>query len=99
VTPRTSNLGSVFALVRPFELFDNKKRSPLGLIGRWDSFKLDKSNPAAAGNPQNTFLVGGLFWDVNQRATLALDYQELKSEVATTTFPNKTLFLHWVANF
>jgi len=36
---------------------------------------------------------------VNSRATLALDYQELKSEQATTTFPTKTLFLHWVANF
>ena len=99
VTDRTSNLASAFALVRPLEFGDSKKRSNLGLIARWDSFKLNKAQPAAAANPSNTFLVFGTFWDLNARATLALDYQELKSDVATPTFPSKTLFLHWQAAF
>jgi hypothetical protein len=99
VSSRTSNLASVFALVRPMEFGDSKKRSNFGLLGRWDTFKLNKAQPASATNPSNTFVVLGAFWDLNARATFALNYQELKSELATPTFPSKTLFLHWQANF
>jgi hypothetical protein len=99
VASRTSNLTSGFALVRPMEFGNSKKRSNFGLLGRLDGFKLDKANPASAANPSNTLVVLGAFWDMNARATLALDYQELKSELATSTFPSKTLFLHWQASF
>jgi hypothetical protein len=99
VASRTSNLASVFALVRPMEFGDSKKRSNFGLLGRWDTFKLNKALPASATNPSNTFVVLGAFWDLNARATFALNYQELKSELAAPTFPAKTLFLHWQATF
>jgi hypothetical protein len=99
VASRTSNLGSGFALVRPMEFRNANKRSNFGLLGRFDSFKLNKALLASAANPNNSFVVLGAFWDMNARATLALTYQELKSQLATPTFPAKTLFLHWQANF
>jgi hypothetical protein len=100
VNDRTGNLVSGFALVRPLEFTNARKRSPFGLLGRFDSFKLNKSLPSSIANPANTFLVLGTFWDLNARTTFALDYQELKSDVGTASlFPGKTLFLHWVANF
>ena len=99
VTGRTGNLVSGFALVRPLEIANAKKRSPWGVLGRFDSFKLNKALPASAANPDSKFVVLGAFWDVNARTTFALDYQELKSTTTTATFPTKTLFLHWQANF
>ena len=99
VTGRTGNLVSGFALVRPLELANSKKRSPWGLIGRLDSFKLDNSQPTAAGNPKTNLVILGGFWDVNARATFALDYQEAKATTTVSTFPIKTLFMHWNVNF
>jgi hypothetical protein len=100
VSSRTSNLVSGFALVRPAELMDAKKRSNLGLVGRYDSFKLDKSAPASATNTAYTFTVLGAFWDVTPRTTLALDYQELaRKSGATSILPTKTFFLHWQVLF
>jgi len=100
VTSRTGNLVSGFALVRPMEFANARKRSPWGLLGRYDSFKLNKSQPASAANPDNKFVILGAFYDLNARTTFALDYQELKANVGTTSvFPTKTLFVHWQASF
>ena len=100
VTNRTGNLVSGFALVRPLEFTNARKRSPWGLLGRFDSFKLNKSLPASGANPDNKLVVLGAFYDLNARTTFALDYQELKANIGTTNvFPTKTLFLHWQANF
>jgi len=100
VNDRTGNLISAYALTRPLEWSNAKSRSPWGLVGRFDSFKANKSLPSAAANPQNSFIILGAFWDLNSKATVALDYQEIKSDIGTTSlFPTKTLFLHWQANF
>lgn len=99
LTGRTGNLASIFALVRPLELATSKKKSPWGILGRFDSFDLNNGQPPSGANPESRFVVVGAFWDVNARTTFALDYQELKTTGAATTFPTKTLFLHWQANF
>ena len=99
VTGRTGNLLSTFALVRPMEIANSAKRSPWGVLGRIDSFKLNNDQPAGAANPKTNFVIAGLFYDVNTRATFALDYQEAKVETATSNFPTKTLFMHWNVNF
>jgi hypothetical protein len=99
VVDRTGTLKSAFALVRPMELMNPKKRSNFGLLARYDAFELE-TDIAGLAPADNRFVVAGIFWDVNARITLALDYQELKAQTTTsTTFPTKTLFLHWVANF
>lgn len=100
VRDRTSNLVSAFALVRPAEWRNPKKRSNLGLVARYDNFKLDKSVPVSAANPASTFLVLGAFYDLTTRTTMTLDYQELgRQSGAASVTPTKTLFLHWLVNF
>jgi len=102
VYDRTSNLTSGFAIVRPFEIANPKKRSPFAIVGRYDNFDSYSRNAGLPVNiliPDNKFVVLGVIWDVNARASLALDYQEMKAETNVTTFPTKTLFLHWQATF
>lgn len=102
VFDRTSTLVSGFTLVRPIELANSKRRSRLGILGRFDKFDSFSDNtglPPALQIPDNRFVVLGLFWDLNARATFALEYQELKTQTAATAFPGKTLFLHWQALF
>jgi hypothetical protein len=91
---RTSDLLSGFALVRPAELFDPKKRSRLGLFGRFDKFDFDNVT-----NVSNRVTWLGAFWDLNARATFTLDYQELRPKTGAVTIPQKTVFMHWVAYF
>src|SRR6185503_11161351 len=94
---RTSNLASGFAIVRPFEIANPARRSPFAIVGRLDkftSYSNDRNLPAPVTIPDNSYVVLGFIWDVNARASLALDYQEMKAETAVTAFPTKTLFLH-----
>ena len=95
---RTSTLMDAFALVRPMEWMDKKKRSTFGVVGRVDRFKIDKS--ATVANPNYTFMVLGGFWDLTPRVQLALDYQwQSPRNTPTTAVASKTWFLHWQANF
>lgn len=94
------NLVSGFAFVRPFEIADPKKRSRFSVFGRFDSF--NNANVRGARNELTWF---GVLWDLNQRATFSLDYQDLKAKNPDTTppfnptIPTKTLFAHWVVTF
>jgi hypothetical protein len=100
VRDRTSSLVSAFALVRPAEWANPKKRSNIGLLARYDNFKLDKSVPVSAANPASTFLVLGAFYELTTRTTMTLDYQELgRQSGATSVTPAKTFFLHWQVLF
>jgi hypothetical protein len=95
VSDRTSDLQSVFLLTRPAELVEASRLSRFGLIGRFDRFKLDRDADAT-----NEFLLLGATWDLNQRVTLALDYQGLTpAGAANPALPVRTWFLHWVASF
>lgn len=91
---RTSLLMSAFALVRPAELFDAKKRSRFGFVGRYDRFKIDSDLA-----PYTEFLVAGGTWDLTSRITLALDYQGSTPRANPAGVPVKTWFLHYVATF
>jgi hypothetical protein len=98
VRTRTSDLVSAFAIVRPMELGDAKKRSRLGLFARWDDFTLDD---ATAIHSTTDLIWGGLLWDLNNRATISLDYQKMTVTAGATGVktPTNTLFLHWVTTF
>jgi hypothetical protein len=75
-------------------VFAPSKRSPFGLIGRFDSFTLDGNLPA-----HNSFLVLGAIYDLTARTSFAVDYQELAPRDGSTTVRQATWFLHMVANF
>jgi hypothetical protein len=95
VADQTGELLSIYALVRPLELLPHKKASPLGIVGRWDRF-----TPNTNGNGSLRYVVAGLFWDLNTRATLALDYQQQSPESGLVTpVAQKAWFLHWQATF
>lgn len=98
VRDRTSDLMSAFAVVRPLELADAKKRSKLSLFGRFDTLDFDDT-PVT----KTTVAWGGVMWDLNSRATFTLDYQAMKTKTTvgatTTTVPTNTVFLHWVTSF
>ena len=99
VTDRKRDVASGFALVRPLEMFNAKRRSPWGVHGRFDGYQPKVQDPAAV-NPNTHAVILGTFWDVNARTTMALDYQETKTTTGgATTFPIKTLYLHWNVSF
>jgi hypothetical protein len=99
VRTRTSALVDGFVLVRPLELADSKQRSRLSLVGRFDSFKLDNSAPPSANNAATRFTVLGATWDVTQRASFSLDYQDLKPQTGSAVVRQRTWFMHWIVSF
>ena len=95
----TGKLTSAFVLVRPTELLsaDPKFRSRWGVLGRVDAFK--PYSASASAGPQTTsasnqLLIAGLWWDLNQKVSFSIDFQNLKPQSGSTTAESKVLFLH-----
>jgi hypothetical protein len=94
VTDRTSNLVSVFALVRPMEWINKDRQSPVGLLIRNDNFKIDNS-----ASPATRFSVLGAFWDLGPKSTITLNVQSLDRLSGSTAVPFRTLFVHWKQDY
>jgi hypothetical protein len=94
VVDSSGRLLSGFIVLHPLNFSDVKKQSPLGLVARWDRFK-PNTNTAAFGNT----IIGGATWDLNNRSSLSLDYQEQTPHFGPAVATSKTYFLHLVANF
>jgi hypothetical protein len=106
----TGRLLDGFVALRPIELFDASQKSALGLVARFDHFTPNTSPDAtnyAGATPSINFWVLGATYDLNQRITLALDWQKQTG----TGFPpatgtnlrapadNSNIFLHFQATF
>ena len=94
VRERTSNLTSLFTVLRPMELFGSAAKSRLGLVGRVDDFTIDTD-----ADPSTRFLILGATWDLNDRAAIALDYQGSTPRDNPAGAKARTWFLHWTASF
>ncbi|HKR08840.1 MAG TPA: hypothetical protein VJS39_06600 [Gemmatimonadaceae bacterium] len=90
----TGRLLAGFAVVKPFQLLNDKSTFPLGLVGRWDRFKPNTDLPGFIN-----IVIGGLTWDLNKKTALSLDYQEQTPHDGAVIAATKTYFLHLVANF
>ena len=90
----TGRLLAGFAVVKPFQLLNDKSTVPLGLVGRWDRFKPNKDLDGFIN-----IVIAGLTWDLNKRSALSLDYQEQTPHDGAVIAATKTYFLHLVANF
>ena len=90
----TGRLIAGFALVKPFQLLNDKSTFPLGLVGRWDRFK-----PNTDLDGYINIVIAGLTWDLNKRSAFSLDYQEQTPHNGAVIAPTKTYFMHLVANF
>lgn len=94
VRDRTSNLASVFGVVRPMELFGSAQRSPFGIVGRLDRFTVDTD-----ADPSTLLLILGAIWDLNDRSSIAFDYQGTTPKDSPTAAKSRTWYLHWTAAF
>lgn len=91
---RTSQLLSLFTVVRPAELLGDGRRSRFGLVGRLDRFAIDTDQDA-----RTEYVVGGALWELTPRTTLALDYQAMVPKSGAAGTPTRTWFLHYQASF
>ena len=106
-TETTGRLLSGLAVVRPFAFASASGRSPFGIVARYDHVKptVKTSGFPAPPAPSNAYhnLIAGVFYDISQRAQLALDYQEsLASDNGASSAPpsqSKGYYAHFVVNF
>ena len=99
-----------YILARPLEILDPDKRSPLMLVARYDHLtpNVDPTSANYAGTePSYDFTTFGASYDLNQRLTVAVDWQHdwargFPAPTGTNVRPRpaaSTLFLHWNATF
>ena len=108
-TELTGRLLSAYTVVRPFAFMDAAGTSPFGIVARYDAVTAASSasgfvNPAApATDNRYHVVIGGLFYDLSQKAQIALDYQEgLNSSNSLGLAPAaqiKGYYAHFVVNF
>jgi hypothetical protein len=102
----TGTLTDAFVFARPVELFgaDPKLKSPFSLFVRYDNYKPYSDQRSAGTGTQttssaNTLLIAGASWDLNSKATVSIDYQDLSPQSGSTTLASKILFAHFVIAF
>lgn len=99
-----------FIVARPTEWFDASQRSPFSIVARWDRFTPNTSPTStnyAGTTPAYDFYVLGASYDLTQRMTFTLDYQnqsptDFPSSTGTNVRPTPqqtTLFLHFNVSF
>jgi hypothetical protein len=106
-TTTTGRLLSGFTVVRPLAFANASGKSPFGVVARYDRVSPSTSSTGFVTSPStsNAYhnLIGGVFWDISQKAQLALDYQEsLASDNGTSNAPpsqSKGYYAHFVVNF
>jgi hypothetical protein len=84
---------STFAVAKPAALLGGEPRR-LALVLRLDQITSDKARGA-----QEKFFIGGLQYELSQRAAVTLDVQLVRPNDASTTRERRTYFAHFVANF
>jgi len=106
-TTTTGRLLSGLTLVRPFAFANASGKSPFGIVARYDRVTptvrtTGFATPPSSSNAYHN-LIGGVFYDLSQRAQLALDYQEsLASDNGVSNAPpgqSKGYYAHFVVNF
>ena len=110
VEDSTGRLMAGYVVARPLEWFDAAKRSPLSLIARYDRLT-PNTDPThanyASATPSYDYTLLGASYELNQRITLALDWQQnsptgFPPATGTNVRPTprqSTVFLHWQATF
>jgi hypothetical protein len=106
-TTTTGRLLSGLTQIRPFAFTSATGKSPFGIVARYDRVSPTTSTdnvavPPPTDNAYHT-LIGGVFYDLNQRAQFALDYQESLASSNGVSLappaPSKGYYLHFMVNF
>jgi hypothetical protein len=106
-TTTTGRVLSAFTQLRPFAFGSTSGKSPFGVVARYDKVSPTTATTDVAVPPPTTNsyhnIIGGVLYDLNQRAQFALDYQEsLATNNDLSTAPpvqSKGYFLHFMVNF
>lgn len=106
-TTTTGRLLSGLTVVRPLAFVNETGKSPFGIVARYDHVKPSTSSTGFATAPasDNAYhnVIAGVFYDLSQKAQLALDYQEsLASDNGVSSAPpsqSKGYYAHFVVNF
>jgi hypothetical protein len=106
-TTTTGRLLSGLTVVRPLAFVNETGKSPFGIVARYDHVTPTTSStgfttaPASSNAYHN--LIAGVFFDLSQKAQIALDYQEsLASDNDVSSAPpsqSKGYYAHFVVNF
>jgi hypothetical protein len=107
VTGTTGRLLSAYTVARPLAFTNGTGKSPFGIVARYDRVSPTASTDNITPTPptSNTYhtIIGGVFFDLSQKAQIALDYQEsLASNNGMSSAPpaqSKGYFAHFVVNF
>jgi hypothetical protein len=107
-TATTGQMLSGFTIVRPLAFTNGTGKSPFGIVGRYDRVTPTVNTTgfttvAPSSSNAYHFLVGGMIYDLSQRAQIALDYQEtLASNNDVSAAPpnqSKGYYAHFNVNF
>jgi len=110
VNDSTGRMLDGYLIARPLEIMNPEKHSPFMLVARYDHLtpNVDPSSPAYAGTtPSYDFTTFAAAYELNQRITVALDWQQdrpsgFPAPTGTNVRPRpkvSTLFLHWNTTF
>lgn len=103
-TETTGHLLSAFTVIRPLAFADASGKSPFGIVARYDMVTPNATNTGFTTTTDNAYhtLIGGVFYDLNQKIQLALDYQESLASTSSTAAPpaqSKAYFAHFQVAF
>jgi hypothetical protein len=99
----TGHIISGFAVLKPLAVFDSTMKW-FNVVARYDKVT---TNTNYSPEAQYHVFIGGIFFDLNRRVSMSVDYQEQLSNnypvvnnvTITPTPPLRTWFVHMVANF
>ena len=60
---------------------------------------LTVNHGAQTTSATNQLMIYGLWWDLNQKASFSIDFQNLKPQSGSATAESKVLFLHGQVSF
>jgi len=93
ITTTTGAVSSAFTIVRPLAWINNTKTNPWSLVLRADQYK--PNNSVAL---YQRFLIGGIGYDISQKATVYADFQDLEGHNGSTA-DSKAFYFHFVIGF
>jgi hypothetical protein len=98
VADADANVVSAHGILRPIAFVRANRRSPFGLLVRYDAIESDTDR-----DDRYHFLIAGLLFDLNTRSTLVLNYQEQLTNAGAPALPSpgsfRALFAHVNVNF
>jgi hypothetical protein len=93
VVDSTGTVMSAYTVFRPFRVAGDKVH-PLSVLARFDRVKTSTES-----DESYDFVIAGLVWDLSNRLSMSVDYQEATPREGAPITPTRTWYAHFVARF